>query len=595
MAGLCCLCGRSLHKACAYLNGQPVCNSCYAREFRRGTCPSCGRSYRSHPDEPTLCRRCRPREPCIRCGKPTGHQSLSTDSGPVCSYCRRFYEEPKFCPACGQPSYHLSRCLRLGWDVPVCQRCQRRDYITCALCRKHRRAAGRDQADRPVCRRCLETPTFLCPECGQFGLRQSARQCTVCYFRQLTLHQGMRLAETLQQPWCREVFALFVQQCVEQGPLDGHLRRRLDGYIRFFVTIDQACADWQELTAERLFALFGREQLRRAQRPYAFLVEQGYVQALPREELEALTYRARQARLLARVPEGWQRQLLVRYQAFLMRRMAAYRKRGWTGKAARYLPHTVTTALESASSLLRFLPTEVTSVSGMEQHHLEHCIVVWPGRRNSLFTFVEYLNKHEPLFRKLTLAGAKAAPRHVPIEQLLSEERSRALLTEWLQPTEAGLRNALIGLLMLLYARTAKQVVNLRRGDLRISSDGRIHVKFGKAPLELDVRVCALVSRYLANLETSRGRPLQMEEYLFPGRLPGQPLSQPAIWEMLHQLGLSAAQLFSTSLVNYCRHGLAHPKVLVRLLGIALPSAMLYWQAFMPRVSEELEQRAGRR
>ena len=590
---VCGQCGRETRKAEAYLDGLPVCSACYKREFHPVICTTCGRPTRVQGEHPALCKRCRPKDPCIRCGKPTAVHSFRVPEGPVCSRCKPNYVTPKVCPSCGKLSRRLGRSTRLCFDIPVCPSCQSADFKTCSRCGHYRFPVDTTPEGKPLCRQCVDTPIFICPACGNAGRRHSASRCSACYYRDVIRENVRTHAEGLRTQWCREALLAYGDYLIEHESADGGLVWRCRGSLAFFSLLDRTFRTRIQLTAESLFNLTGRDGARKYELVHRFLVDACYVAMLPDDLRDALTNRDVQSRLMARVPVGWKQQLLHRYLAHLNRVMAIYRARGWSGKDERFKPRTVTLLLRAGWKFLESLPSEVMAAQGIDRTHLDLFVANKRGHRNALHSFIAYLNRFENLFQQLHIErnGWRDFPHHL----LLPIARSDELLAAWLNPAEAELRLALSGLLMLVYARTATQVAQLRREHFTVAATGTVTCKFGPVPIELAPEIAAVLSRYVAQRETKLNRPMLMEDYLFPGRVPGRPLDTGTLMFHLRRVGVTAEQLYTTALANFYRNGLSKPKILVRTLGISDKTAIDYWQVFAPRVSQELAQRAGRR
>lgn len=592
----CGLCGAMDKRFKAILDGAPVCESCYYGVYRPGTCAQCGKGTRLHPSQrdTSLCASCRRKARCVRCGKGTWKTSVNAAGEPVCTYCRRFYEPKRVCPRCGNASHHFSRCLRLGIDEPVCSRCQIADYEGCSVCGKHRRVASRTSEGKPVCPRCTTQPVFLCPACGKEGKRHSMARCAACYYRDATTQKAAVLAGSLTPAWLRPIWLGFVTHLLGVTPATGKLARRLEFHFQFFQAVGKVCRTPMQLTAERLFAHFGRDGLRQASVPYGYLAQAGHMPALADSTREALTEDAVQARMLAAVTVPWQRALLERYQQHLNAVSQAYRRKGWSGEHERFTARTVTLLLRAGAKFLDSLAEEVDCVQAIDQDAVYRFVAVKPGHHSTMLTFIRYLNRFENLFTRLRLQAVKASG--VSPKRLLSPERADALTKSWLAPrTNKEVRNGLLGMLMLRYARTIRQAVALRRDDFQLGADGLVYVNFGTLATPLDEEVTQLFRCHLANREAENSGPLDGNDYLFPGRGVGRHLSPDAATYMLRKVNVHADELFSTAVAGFYRNGLKRPNVLVKTLGISRPTANAYWQLFAPRVSEELAQRHGRR
>lgn len=591
----CGLCGSSIGKASAYLNGQPVCDTCYHREFKGAACVSCGANYRRHisDNSTTQCRKCRPKEHCIRCRKITNNHSFRTPNGPVCSYCRRFFKEPGLCTNCGKRHRHLAKHLALGFDTPVCPACRSQHFEICARCSRPKKVAARRSNGQPLCAACKEDKPFVCPICKEVGRPHSKLKCKTCYSREYALRFASKLTAQLNQQWLKNDWEDFVQQWVPNAHTSGTLNLPLTRTFAFFKKLDGLLHTPAELAIERLIELLGPNSLNTYSTGYNFYIENKRISPVSLEFLEAHRGAIEQTKLLARVSPPWKQQLLQRYLRHLAAVSQAWRKRGWVGKHERHAPRTVTLLLRAAWKFIEFLPEDVCSVQAIGSESLDRFVVYKPGHKNALHSFINYLNRSENLFQKLVLTGTRKAENKT--DYILPEHQSDVLLKQWLNPSDKELRNTLIGLFMLVYARTAKQVVRLCRGDFIVTRDGVVTVRFGKTPITLDESIAVLLIRYLDALERRRGSPLATDDFIFPGRVAHRHLSPESITYALAPYKVTAEQLFSTALANCYRNGLTKPKVLVRTLGISLLTALDYWELFAPRVTEEMAQNAGKR
>lgn len=588
-------CGGQLRNARAYLNGRPFCDTCYCREFKSAACASCGASYRRHISDvvTTLCRKCRPKEHCIRCQKVANNHSFRTHDGPVCSYCRRFFEEPKLCTNCGKPSRHLARRYSIGFDTPVCPTCWAKGHEVCARCLRPRKVVARRANGQPLCKACEADEVYVCPVCNQTGTPHSKNKCRDCYFREHALRHAQKLSNELFQQWVKNNWNDFVNSWVPISRPTGANTTHLTRFFAFFKKIDGHIKHPDELNTERLIRLFGPDSVQTYAKGFNFLIETKRISPIATDFLNRYRGENEQTKLLARVSSPWKKELLVRYLAHLKLVSDVWRKRGWNGKHERHAPRTVTLLTRAAWKFLESLPEEVCAVHAISGESLDRFIVFQPGHKNALHSFINYLNRFENLFQKLNIRKNKSTKNRS--KHILPESKSDALLQRWLHPSDRELRNALIGLFMLVYARSAKQVVHLYRGDFTIAMGGKVTVKFGKTAVALDTEIAKLLRRYLENLEISRGYQLNMDDFIFPGRVANRSLSESSVTYFLGRYDVTAENLFSTALANFYRNGLTRPKILTRTLGVSTETALAYFEIFAPRVTEEMAQNAVKR
>jgi integrase len=249
-------------------------------------------------------------------------------------------------------------------------------------------------------------------------------------------------------------------------------------------------------------------------------------------------------------------------------------------------------ALRTASKFLDSIdPDMVRSVQQIEQIHLDRFLANKRGYRDSVRAFVRYLNKTQKLFKKLRI---ESIARNIPPNIFMDRTKYTVLLKGWLSPADDSVKEAIIGLLMLLYAQRAKQLVRLRLSDISHGHDGVYRVVFGRTEIPLDRRIGALLDRYLA----VRKALAVMEEswennYLFTGRSAGDHLTEAAVSYYLKKHDVTAEQVFATSLLYAYLGGLRHPKVLVKAFGITDFTAIKYLNLISPRLRDEVEFKAA--
>jgi hypothetical protein len=590
-ARTCGCCGRAIRKGHAKVADKLYCHTCYMRELDSEPCSKCGHSTRLQTAQGIpLCRSCRSvGRVCLRCGKDVRQAGLTLPEGVACASCARYFKEPRPCAACGQLSLRLSRDFKHGFMEPVCSRCRSKGFITCACCGKHRRPAAVNADGKAVCKRCDEAAgqPFVCPKCHKTGRRHSATRCEDCYWADTAAARTRQAAALLTQTWTRDVFLEFCEELRGRiPPIKAALR--VDRYFLFFAKLDCMAADRHELTGEKLTAVFGAEGLRRHSVPYGYLVRVGIVTPPADEDVQAVTQAQAQQRLLERARGKWFEALLGRFHAHLITVRARYVSRGWTGNRARFLPRTITLALQAAAKfLVNMEGTDVTTPQGLQQAHLDRFLATHTGHRNSLRAFVRYLNRREKLFRPIKVPNTERA---FSADLLLRRAKYEELTNAWLGADDDHLKESLVCILMLLYAQPVKRTVRLRLSQIGHGRDGVYRIVFGAVEIALDARVGAMMDRYLA----SRRAIATMDDpwrndYLFTGRRVGSHLTPAAVTYYLGKYGVRAEQLFASAIYRAYLAGLRHPKMLVRAFGISDVTAVHYIELLDPRLRDEVE------
>jgi hypothetical protein len=175
-AGLRCLAAAFAADADALAHGAPaVVGKLVTELITRGSrvltipaCVVCGRTGKSLTvtDSGGMCQRCAARRhqlACVRCGIVKPVASRTADRQPICERCRRWERGRRECGTCGKIA---SIAVRARDGQPdICVNCYRRPEAVCIVCGRHREchfAAG----EQPVCLSCSPRATAPCARCG---------------------------------------------------------------------------------------------------------------------------------------------------------------------------------------------------------------------------------------------------------------------------------------------------------------------------------------------------------------------------------------------------------------------------------------------
>jgi site-specific recombinase XerD len=576
-------CGKPMPKAHAVYDGKPYCQSCYCRIFKPIPCQECGKTVRTpNGVGPAMCKKCRTvGRSCIRCGKDVPQAGLVVEGGVACPSCARYFKEPQRCPVCGQLSLHLARDFKNGFTEPVCQQCRRKGHITCPSCGKNRRPAGTTSDGRVICSTCLVTDgkPFVCPLCGKEGRRHSSNRCEACYWRENVEKKLKNAISMIEHEWVRTAFSGFIVALSDR--IDAKTASvRLERHFLFFAKLDAFFDKPSAATGRGMISAFGLNGLRRHAAAYGFLVKSETIPGQSTDEIKKEASYEDQAKLLRSCENQWYHGLLGSFVENLNKVGQRYADRGWTGDRQRFGSRTILAALRTAAKFLESIdPDMVRSVQQIEQIHLDRFLLHHKGYRDSLRSFIRYLNKSQKLFKKLKI---ESVSRNLPQDIFMDRAKYATLVKGWLTPPDDSVKESIIGLLMLLYAQRAKRLVRLRLSDISHGHDGVYRVVFGRTEIPLDQRIGALFDRYLP----ARKALAVMEEswengYLFTGRTAGGHLTEAAVSYYLKKHNVTAEQVFATSLLYAYLGGLRHPKVLVKAFGITDFTAIVNRRAKM--------------
>jgi integrase len=395
----------------------------------------------------------------------------------------------------------------------------------------------------------------------------------------------------LEHDWVRNAFSGFIYALSLR--IDSKTAAiRLERHFLFFARLDAYFEKHTAATAQGMIGVFGLDGIRRHAAAYAFLVKS---ELIPRQSANDIKKEAAiedQSKILKACENRWYRDLLGNFLKHMNTVGQRYADRGWNGDHQRFGPRTILMALKSASKFLESIDPEIVrSVSQIEQIHLDRFLIDHKGYRDSVRAFVRFLNKTQKLFRKLKI---ESVVRNIPPHIFLDRAKYSDLLKGWISTSDDSVKESIIGLLMLLYAQRAKQLVRLRLSDISHGHDGMYRVVFGRTEIQLDRRIGDLFDRYLP----ARKALAVMEDswengYLFTGRSVGDHLTEAAVSYYLKKHSVTAEQVFATSILYAYLGGLRHPKVLVKAFGITDFTAIKYLNIISPRLRDEVEFKAA--
>jgi hypothetical protein len=209
------------------------------------------------------------------------------------------------------------------------------------------------------------------------------------------------------------------------------------------------------------------------------------------------------------------------------------------------------------------------------------------GSKESIRAFVRHLNRREKLFARLKVVTVRQG---LPEGAFLARDRYLALLRAWLSPSDDTLREALLGLLMMLYAQPVNRVVALRLSDLVEGRNGQYRIALAKTEIALDPNVSVVLRRWLERRDTLMlFDNAEQNPYLFPGRRYGEHITTAGVTYWLRKAGVTAEQLYSSAIYNAYRNGARLPKVLMNAFGITKATAVKYLNLIDPRLVDEVE------
>ena len=524
-AVLCGRCGKVRQPARLNDGGQPVCMNCWHRDPRSW-------------------------KPCAKCGN-SRRVAAVTEAGPVCQTCRPGPDLPcSICGSAGSGRIGISRAT----GTPVCERCRKR-WITCSRCGTGAPLKGGTLRE-PLCARCLNPdPAFWkrCASCQQ-TCQLSTAECTRCCL-------DRRLKQALAPP-------------------DGTTAPELDRLREAMVRVDRPdlMLDWLKRPAARRTlqavaasgtvtheALDALPQGRGLAHVRSMLVAAGALPARD-ERLTALESWVSQA--IAGQANPGHRQALRGYA--LWHHLRRLRGRLDGRPAARQQAKNVHDHVAAAAAFLDWLTARGLTLGTCTQAELDQWLAGTSSHRVRSANFVRWAvgRRHAS---GLTAPATRWAGPSGPLDQDRRWADAQRLLHEEAYPAA----DRVAGLLVLLYAQKLNVITALTTSHV-LHQDDRTLLRLGSHPIILPAPLDTLVAGLAAGRRRSGSSLLDVPSpWLFPGRKPGSALTDDALAQRLHALGISPRQGRATALFTLAADVPA--AILAKTLGIHVQAA-IQWQ-----------------
>ncbi len=554
----CSECGRARCPAVRLPGGGSLCRACWKRPLH--TCVSCGKTAAAAllDDEGAYCHLCynrhrRPRRPCGRCGRlariacnATGGQPDLCGScyrGPetTCSRCgrirpcQRVISGAPICHTCyardERPRMTCSRCQRdlpvmTYWPIgPVCQSCYTailRSPAACARCRTSQPLIARDDDGAGVCGPCAGHDIgYICRQCGRSGNPHGRGRCAYCVLAD-RVNDLLAGTDGTISPQLQPLAAAFAQvhlpftaiQWIRESPN----AKLLAGLVADGRPLSHALLDELPPTS-------GLHYIRQVMVQTGVLPER-------HEDLERVPSWLEHH--LAGKPAGHANLVRPFLHWFLLRRARSRASaRRYPVSAGRDLRRRVLVALE----LLTWLDEKGIMLEELRQDDLDRWLDEEDTQRRNRIRYFLTWTTDRGLTRQLTVP---LIPRQQPADLLGDDERWQLLhrcLTDEALPADVRAAGALI----LLFGLQAQRIRHLT-ADHVVLRDDDTYLAAGRHPILLPPRLGALMrelaTRPSARLMISHGP--RAPRWLFPGRVPGQPIDNHSLTNRLNRDGISA-------------------------------------------------------
>lgn len=532
LGGVCARCRRrELAEACARCGvvkpvagrdgeRRPVCARCADRPQRE--CGRCGRirriARRAHGDQPDICDSCfqQPKALCSGCGRLRPCSFASTDT-PVCTSCAP--RRNLMCARCGQDKPPAA-----NWaEGPVCEPCYTmalRHRGNCSSCHTPRRLVSPPGPDARTCADCAGLPaTHVCIDCGLEDKLYERGRCQHCALRRRTgellcgeqipapliaVHDAIVATNTPRTAlnWLRNGAGAAVLADIAAGTtpishaaLDAHPRRRGADYLRHVLV----AADVLPARDEGLARL---------------------------EAWVATT-------LLVSVEHPEHRRLLQAYATWqVLRRLRRRAAHNTTGRTPTSYPRT---QLLVATRFLGWLDQRGTSLAQCRQGDIDSWLADGPAGY-PVRDFVGWAAEHHhcpamlvPTVARTTGTATDADERWTLVARLLHDDTIE-------------LTDRVAGSLLLCYGQQLSRIAVMTTEQVHRQLDPDIvSLRFGAHDITVPEPLSGLLTELIDVGRSHRGVGSPgTSPWLFPGHLPGRPITASRLGERLRPLGIRA-------------------------------------------------------
>jgi len=565
--GMCKPCtARQLTAACAHCGevkpvvsrdaaGQRICERCRRRDRGHRRCGICGQTasiaVQAHDGAPDICASCyrMPSAVCGVCGKYRECNFAGSDH-PVCPSCSP--RATARCARCGQDRPPQAR-----WpEGPVCDPCYTaalRHRAPCASCGQMRRLVAPPGPGADTCASCAGQPvTCACADCGLEDKLYERGRCERCSLRR-------RAAVLLAGPRGDIPAALrpvFDAICAARTPKSAlnWLRRAGGAAILAQVASGTLPATHQALDAHphRRAA----DHLRQA------LVAGGVLP--PRDEEIARTGQWT-AGVLAAIEPAAGRRLVQAYATWHV----MCRLRASAGKARQ--PRTYTARarrnIRAAADFTTWLARRGRSLRQCRQADVDNWLATGPGAGH-VRGFLTWAAAHGHC-QVLDAPGPASHTGTAASQDERWEQAARLLHDHTLDLTDRA-----AGCLLLLYGQQLSRIAAMTTSQVT-SRDGTISIRLGDCDAPVPEPLGVILTELIRTGRSHAGTASPATTpWLFPGGLPGRPITPQRLGQRLRTLGIYAMKGRRAALTDLA--GQVPAAVLADLLNLA-PGTAVHW------------------
>ena len=227
--------------------------------------------------------------------------------------------------------------------------------------------------------------------------------------------------------------------------------------------------------------------------------------------------------------------------------------------------------INAAIGLLGWLRTHDRSLADATQADIDLFLASGPPSRRAARDFLRWAGRHR-LCAKLDIVRRRDAVP-VPSADLAELARiARRLLTD----DDVALVDRVAGLLVICYGQPASRIIELTVDRVGQHGDAAT-LRLGRTDIELPDTIATLILRLVNDRHGYAAIRRPDAGWLFPGALPGRPLTAKQLQARLGRLGINLRAARTTVLIDFA--GELAPTVIADTLGLSAGAAVRWVKA----------------
>ena len=545
----CASCGKVRPRAGSNAAGQDICEVCCRRHDpkRRRICGRCGKTspvaVRGKDGRPDICVNCykMPAATCSICGRHKECHFAAT-ARPVCKSCSP--RAAATCARCGQDRPPAAR-----WpEGPVCDPCYTaalRHRGRCASCGQQRRLVTPPGPAAGTCADCAGIPvTHACTDCGTEDKLYEKGRCARCSLRR----RARELLSAGTGTIAAELTGVFDAITAARQPRSAlnWLRKGAGAGLLADVAAGRLAISHQALDdcPHRRAADYLRHMLTAAG-------------TLPARDEELARTGQWLGTVLEAISPAADRRLVQAYATWqVMRRLRA-------GAAAAARPRTPTAHarnhIRAAAGLLAWLRDRGTTLSACGQADIDQWLSTGPSASlaRDFLAWAASRGHCQPL-------SIPAPPRAAG--PAISQDQRWTLTARLLHDTALDPTDRVAGCLLLLYGQPLSRIAAMTTSQVT-RRNGETFIQLGRHHVPVPGPLASAVLQLISDGRSYRGvGSPPATTWLFPGHLPGRPITPDTLGERLRAMGIYAQTARRAALLDLAAQLPA--AVLADLLGL---------------------------